>query len=305
LTTDYRPSDPGLLVPDGRAAQVARLAVLVPLYGAHRVAEVFALDARLRREWAGRVAALDERGWPPARHGADFLRHCRSAFLMPERNPPPRSCRRAAVCPHCWARRTQEVYRRLAAAAFPEDGAPARYGVWRRELRVPPGSCAFAVQLRPLRVGGSPRLVASLPSILDARLRTTPKYGRPGDLAAARAAGLAGGYEHLRVGIVEDEDGSALRWDVRVRQVLLAEPDWDGRSAAARRFLRPEGLGGLARPQEGRGRRALVEAVGWLMRYPPSLRGEPERVLEILEARARRRLAAAFGVVREGGGGDA
>lgn len=85
-----------------------RSAVLTPLLGLEwqtgDAGVVWGME-EVRAMWRARLASLREAGWPPVRESADFkyMVNCPPFGVFTDR-PKMRTCKRAAVCPFCYAR---------------------------------------------------------------------------------------------------------------------------------------------------------------------------------------------------------
>lgn len=301
---EARPADVG--------RRVETLSVLAPLFGSPRSTEDFRRQAtRLTALWRERVVALRRCGWATDRPACPERRYYYLANCRPcgcQTAPPSRGCG-LMICPHCWARRSRDLWQRLQDALFAPGVAEEIAAGRPPGSPWPEGSAAARPCLRtrydlvlvergfrvPRVVGEEAERRPGLAEFLALRNQPGPSggAGKYHVLARGREVGeltYAGAAETITPLWRRDRPGE---WNVRVRQLFAVEP---GESVGLypladvpmtwERFERPD-------------RRALMRAVARLCRYPACLlTSPPEVVLDFLAARSGRRLTVTHGIFR-------
>lgn len=129
-------------VPNRYGDRLQRRAVLVPLMGpiarsaararrardSERAAAVVARTQALIEAWRLRIDVLGRAGFAPlagdsptAERNRTFARNCRPTFFVPEQTA--RCCRRATICPFCWAREALATWQAIDHAFFASEPA--------------------------------------------------------------------------------------------------------------------------------------------------------------------------------------
>jgi hypothetical protein len=217
------------------------------------------------------------------------LGNCRPAFT--EARPVTRSCDMVMLCPHCWARRAGEFWKRIDAALFPVlDGGDRAEAASLDLVSVTRRFDPLAVLA--YRADGELPLV----SLFGERLsdRTVPGPQKLGSRSLEMRR-LRGRFEWAVEGLVVDLDytNSIPYWSVEIRQLFAVRPgvDFDVPGAKVRRIETPS-------------RREVARAVVRLCRYPRGLLLDPRRRLtpapamavnKYQEVAAKRRLWATYG----------
>lgn len=265
----------------------ARRAVLAPLvrYSEGQAAVVQRQLDGVRRVWAAALVALHKAGWGPVAAERDLV------FAL---NCPPfgvatadsaRSCRRAHVCPFCYAReRVTPVFGRFEEVLYGPLGAASAYRV------AGPGSPALPVVRPDLAVVAFRMRMRGAVGRLEPR--TVPRHWEAARAAVARTrraevSGFGAEFGSVLFQVYPSRGGLGV-----VRAGVLLAPA----ASAAAEAAAYAAAGGRARVLPAN-KKGLCAAFGWAYAYPKQL-VDPRRAAltaALLTAVGRARLQTWYG----------